>query len=117
MSTHRNLRVADSIRRELNELLLYNVRDPRLNSISIQHVDVSPDLRLARIYYTKLNRDLDDEDIEKAFESAKGYFRKQISKNVKLKYTPDLAFFRDQTQEFSEKIDSILNEIKSDDEE
>ena len=55
--------------------------------------------------------------IEKAFESAKWYFRKQISKNIKLKYTPDLAFYRDQTQEFSEKIDSNLNEIKIDNEE
>jgi len=117
LSTHRKLRVADLIRRELNELLLYDVRDPRLNSISIQYVDVSPDLRLARVYYTKLNLDLDDDEIKKAFESAKGYFRKQISANIKLKYTPDLAFYRDQTQEFSAKIDSILNEIKSDEEE
>jgi ribosome-binding factor A len=112
MSKHRNLRVADLIKRELSDILVKKIRDPRLNSIIIQNVEVSADLRRAKIYYSRINQDVEEADITAGLNSAMGFFRRHLSRELNLRYTPELIFYQDHTQEYRDRIELLLHEIK-----
>lgn len=100
------------IKRELSDILVKEISDPRLDSLTIQSVEVSPDLRRAKIFYSKLDSQFTEAEIEEALARAMGFFRRHLSRNIRLRYTPELIFLRDRTQETRERIDSLLEQIK-----
>ncbi len=112
MVSRRKLRVADSVKRALSDALLYDVSDPRLKMIAVQSVDVSPDLRQAKVYYSLLDSNIEESEIDNAFSKAKGYLRNHIAQTVQLKYAPDLIFVRDQTRDIDNRIDDLIRQTK-----
>ena len=75
-------------------------------------VEVSGDLRRAKIYYSRIEQDCDQADITAALESAMGFFRRHLSLELNLRYTPELVFFEDHTQEYRDRIEHLLHQIK-----
>ncbi len=112
MTSRRKLRVADSVKRSLSDALLHDVSDPRLNMVAVQSVDVSPDLRQAKIYYSILDPNIEESEIDTAFAKAKGYLRNHIAQTVQLKYAPDLIFVRDTSRDVANRIDDLIRQTK-----
>ena len=108
-------RVAEAIKNELSIVLLREVADPRLATISFSQVMVSPDLKQAKIYFV-LPVGGDDKKVLRALRKARGFFRSHLAKTLNLRYTPDLAFYFDDINEEVERIDTLLREIAAEQE-
>lgn len=114
MSRHpykRSVRVADLLHHEIADIVLHKLKDPRLGFITITAVDVSSDLRVAKVYFTVLDDKRIDETLD-VLTSSKSFIRKELAGRVQLKYLPDLVFNKDESILYGRKIDKILDEIK-----
>ena len=107
----RSTRVADAVRRELSVLLLTKVRDVQLTSVSISRVEVSDDLKQARIFFTVLGGRKAIKEAGAALERARGFMRSHLAKNLNMRYTPNLLFKYDEIAEKVEHIENIFQEI------
>jgi ribosome-binding factor A len=103
-------RVAEAIKNELTLLLLQKVRDPRLHAVIIARVDVTPDLKRAKIYFT-LPPGSEVARASKGLAAAKGYFRSHLAAQLNLRFTPELVFYHDRHREEAERIDELLRQI------
>jgi ribosome-binding factor A len=114
MSFKRADRVSVLIQKALFEIFSRGLNDPRICNISITSVNVTDDLRLARINYVALGGKGNVEELKAGMESAKGFISREMAKKVKLKYTPKLEFFYDEmlleTYEIIDKIDESIEQ-------
>ncbi len=119
-TTQRSIRVGEQIQKEISDLLLRGVRDPRVGFVTITEVDVTSDLQHARIYYTTFssedNAEQQREETQKGLQSATSYLRSELGKRLKLRRVPELTFRYDESTEYGNRIESILRKINSDDE-
>ena len=113
MATRRQRRVSELIHREMSLLLMREVRDPRLAGITITEVRVTPDLLIARIYYTVLGDAEQESEAAAALDSAAGYLRTQLAGRVRLRLAPELVFQLDQSAAYGRHIDELLDQIAS----
>lgn len=94
--SRRTERVNDMLREEISDLLRSDLDDPRIGGIvTVTHVDVSPDLRHALAYVSVLGSDEVRESTLKALDHARPYLRRELSRRLTLRYTPDVAFLSD----------------------
>ncbi|MCH9644143.1 MAG: 30S ribosome-binding factor RbfA [Gammaproteobacteria bacterium] len=107
-------RVADLVQREVANCLQREVRDPRLTGISITEVDMSPDMKSARVYFSLLN-DAAVSDAQKAIEKADRFIRHYLAKNAELRYTPKLIFKYDDTAKRAEHLSRLIDKTRSHD--
>jgi len=105
-------RVADQIRGELASLLAREVHDPGIGFVTLTRVQVSPDLQLARIYYTALGDDKARGATAKALDRATPFLRRQIGARLRLKRTPDLKFVYDPSIAGQDRIEQLLKELR-----
>ena len=104
-------RVADQIRGELALLLAREVHDPGIGFVTLTRVLVSPDLQLARVFYTALGDDKTRTASGRALERAAPFLRRQIGARLRLKRAPELTFVYDQAIAGQDRIEQILNEL------
>lgn len=104
-------RVAEAIKNELSLVLLQKVSDPRLASVAIAHVVVTPDLKQAKVYFTLPAGD-DIRPVKKALMKAKGFFRSHLAQTMNLRFTPDLFFYYDDQNDELERIDELFRQIE-----
>ena len=91
----RNLRVAAEIQRILSELLLTEIKDPRLARVQVSEVEVSGDLGVATVFFSTLGLDDDPLDVIEAFASARGFIRSHVGQALGLRRTPEFRFRHD----------------------
>jgi len=103
-------RVAEAIKNELAVLLLQKVRDQRLRELNISRVEVTPDLKRAKVYFT-LPVGSDPGPAVKGLARAKGFFRSELAGRLNLKYTPELVFFHDRHNVEAERLDRLFDEL------
>lgn len=108
----RQRKLADQIKEYVSQILDRKIKDPRKGFVTITHVRVSGDLRIASIYYTVLGEQEQRELTQAALESAKNFIRGEMAPHLKLRFIPELRFFYDETQEYSEHIEDLLRKIK-----
>jgi len=107
--TRRTDQVNDLIRKELSDLLLEEVNDPRVHGlVTITRVDVSPDLRQARAYVSVLGTEDDRRSTMLALESARTFLRRELGTRIKLRYTPNLRFVSDTSMEEAQEMTDLL---------
>jgi ribosome-binding factor A len=111
--SRRTDRIGDLIRSELSMILRREVADPRVSLASINEVDVSPDLRHARVWVSVLGPDEDREVAIETLRKAAGFIRRQLGRHVNLRATPELVFELDHGAEHGQRIAELLEEIKS----
>ncbi len=120
---HRADRLAGEIQKKIGELLINGVKDPRItdNFVNVTGVDVTGDGSYATIYLSCLSFSKDEEFAKQQKEavlegvnSAKGMFRTEIAKAIKMRRAPELIFKIDEAEEYGEKIDKILSTIPFD---
>ncbi len=104
-------RVADQIRSELADLLAREVHDPGIGFVTITRVHVTPDIQLARIYYTVLGDEAARKNSARALDRASAFLRRQIGGRLRLKRVPELKFHYDDAVAGTDRIEQLLNEI------
>ena len=110
-------RVADQIRGELATLLAREVHDPGIGFVTLTRVHVSPDLQLARVFYTVLGDDKARAGSAKALDRAAPFLRRQIGARLRLKRVPELKFHYDDAVAGQDRIEQLLNDIHAADRE
>jgi ribosome-binding factor A len=112
LDPHRNERVSASIREELEELIGYEMADPRVGSASIAEVHLSPDHRHAHVSLVLLGTAKEQADTVDALNHAKQFLRYQLAERLQLFRTPDLHFEAALPGELGSKAVQILKRIK-----
>ena len=107
----RAARVADVIKNELSLLLVQRAQDPHLRDITISRVELSDDLRHAKIYYTLFQGQAQTSKVNRSLVKATGFMRSHLAKTLNLRFTPELRFWYDDEFEEVEKIERLLDEI------
>src|SRR3954462_12828481 len=112
MPTHRPDRVGDQIRQEISELLSRGtVHDPGIGFITLTRVTVSPDLQVARVYYTSMGDPKARRETEKALQRATPFFRRQVGSRLSLRRVPELEFRFDESIGHQDRIEQIIREL------
>jgi|TARA_B100001093_G_scaffold232426_1_gene222839 ribosome-binding factor A len=90
----RSDRIADLIKVEISQVLSQEVRDPRVQGITVLNVLLTPDMKKADIFISQSNsfNEMDSEEVKKGLEKAKGFIRSKLSKNLNLRRTPEIFF-------------------------
>ena len=109
---YRPNRVGDQIREELSAMLARGeVHDPKIGFITLTRVQVSPDLHVARVYYTSLGDAAARKDTQKALDRATPFVRRQIGSRVRLRRVPGIEFRFDESIAHQDRIEQILQEL------
>jgi ribosome-binding factor A len=106
-------RVADQIRSELGLLLTREVHDPGIGFVTITRVQVSADLQQARVFFTVLGDEKARRNSERALDRAMPFLRRQIGSRLRFKRVPELKFLYDESIAGQDRIEQILNEIRT----
>lgn len=107
----RKRRVAEQVRNLLATLLRENMRDPDIGFLTITEVDLSPDLRHARVFISTLGTDEQKERTLAALERATPFLRRGLARQGGLRFTPVLDFQFDESVESGARIESLLREV------
>ena len=93
-------------------MLLREVKDPRVSGafISVTAVDVTPDLKYAKVYYSAMMGD--PKEVAKGLKSSAGFLRRQLAQKMNLRMTPELSFYADHSIEHGAHISKLLNSIE-----
>src|SRR5215471_10488810 len=113
MATNRPDRVGEAIRDELSQLIAREVNDPGIGFITLTRVSVTPDLQIARVYYTSLGDEKARKDTAKALARATPFLRRQIGGRIRLRRVPELTFFYDESIAHTDRIEQILQDLKA----
>ena len=107
-------RINEELKREISNIINYEVTNSNVTGlISVTKVNISPDLRYARVYVSMINSK-NVKNTLAALKSSAGFIRSRIAEKVNLRVTPELVFELDDSMQYGEKIDTILKEIMKD---
>jgi ribosome-binding factor A len=107
-------KISHLIKEEISLIFLYQLKDPGLGLITITNVKVSPDLRIAKIYLSILEKDKRKITMEK-IQTISGLIRNKLANRISIKFVPELKFFLDDTLDYVEKIDNLIKKIHEED--
>ena len=96
----------------LSELLRTQVKDPRLEDVSVSEVEMSGDLGVARVYYTTLDPDASAADAEEGFRAASGFLRGRIGHALHLRRAPELHFVRDNAARRGAELTRLIDSLR-----
>jgi len=99
------------LRSEIARTVLHVIKDPRIQGVSITHVHVTKDLRLARVYYSVLGDTERQAEALEGLSSAKGLIKRELSRNLNLRYVPEIEIFFDETLEYADHIEQLLKKV------
>ena len=108
----RSQRVGDLIREVISEMILRDLNDPRLDTVTITEVEVTSDLKLARIFFSARGEQRREEAALRGLESAAGFIKKNLGQELRLRYMPELKFQVDRSFEYGSKIDRLIRTIQ-----
>ena len=108
----RQERVAETIKQEVSNIIHDEVKDPRIGFVTITRVEVTADLREAKIFFSVLGKDEERKKTKDALDTALGFIRYLLARRVQLRYAPEISFREDRSGEYSVRIQELLEEIK-----
>ncbi|MBU8906969.1 30S ribosome-binding factor RbfA [Desertibacillus haloalkaliphilus] len=111
MSNVRANRVGEQMKKELSDIIMREIKDPRVDFVTVTGVDVTGDLQQAKVFITVLGDDQKKEDTLKGLSKASGFIRSEIGKRIRLRKTPEISFEFDESIEYGNKIERLLNDI------
>ncbi|MGH7483920.1 MAG: 30S ribosome-binding factor RbfA [Longimicrobiales bacterium] len=104
-------RINEQLRRELSEILRFEVRDPRLGQANVTEVDTTADLERARVYLDVPGDDAAKEEAVEGARAAAAFIRGALARRIELRHMPELHFEIDRTLEQARRIERILDEV------
>lgn len=105
-------KVAEAIRQEVSVIIHDKLKDPRVGFVTITNVEITHDLRFAKIFFSVLGNEEAYKKTKQALDSSLGFIRKLISQRLNLRFAPEIAFYEDRSSEYSVRIEEVLNQIK-----
>ena len=103
-------RLNDNFQEVISEILHTEVKDPVLNFVTITGCEITRDLSFCKVYFTTLNN---KEEVLKSLKNASSFIRGEISKRIEIRHTPEIRFIFDESIEYGNKIEKILNDINN----
>mgnify|MGYP000998580100 CR=1 FL=1 len=108
-------RINELIKEELAAAITQKVRDPRIGFVTVTHVEVTEDLKYAKVFYSVLGSDEQKQKTAEGLEHSRGFLQKDIAKTLQLRSTPHLLFAMDPSLDEGMKIDNIIRKIHEED--
>jgi ribosome-binding factor A len=108
----RSEKVADLIQKEISEMLLRTLKDPRIGFVTITRVVVSEDCRAAKVYFSVVGTLAERERSTEGLNSAEGYVRKELGRRMGLRYTPEIMFQFDPSIEYAIHIGEVIHHLE-----
>lgn len=105
-------RVKHAIKKEVSNIIQNELKDPRLGFVTITDVEMTPDLRYAKVFFSVLGKDEDYKKTKDALDSAMGLIRKLVAERIQLRFAPEISFKEDRSSEYGIKIQKVLDQIK-----
>lgn len=105
-------KVQEAIQQEISKMLLMDVKDPRIQFITVTGVELTDDMSYAKIYVSLYGPKEKHEETWKALQKSLGFMRTEIAKRIRLRFAPTLILQKDTSMEYSAHIESILQKIK-----
>ena len=112
----RSEKVAEAIHEMVGELLIKGLKDPRIGFVTITGVKITDDLRNATVYFSVIGTDAEKVDTIHGLNSARGFIRKELGKNLRMRHVPEVVFRYDESIEYGNHIETLLKEIAAKDE-
>lgn len=109
--THRIERIAEQLREEVSQILATDIADPGVGLVTVSRVKVSPDLSLARIYWTIIGDAAEKKRTAKALQRAAPFVRHVLATRMTLRRVPEVAFHYDEGLAAHQRVEEILHEI------
>lgn len=109
----RTHRVSELIQRELANIISTRLNDPRMSMVTITAVDVSKDLKNAKVFFTHMS-DEDRASASKTLDKASGYLRRELSHRLKMKSSPSLSFVYDNSVEHGAALSKLIDTVNKD---
>ena len=110
--SHRVERIAEQIREEVSQILSSEVSDPGIGLITVTRVKVTPDLSLARVYWTSMGDAAQRKQTAKALSRAASFVRHLLSSRLTLRRSPEVHFLFDQSVAAQDRVEQILQDLK-----
>lgn len=108
-------KVQEAIKHEISNMLLHDVKDPRIQFVSVTGVELSDDMSWAKIFVSLYGPQDKQEETWKALQKSLGFMRSEIAKRIRLRFAPNLLLQKDTSMEYSAHIQSILDKINEED--
>lgn len=112
--SRRPQRLALQIQHEVSMILSRNLKDRRMGFVTVTGVEMSPDLRHAKIFVSAMGTDLEKKKSLEALNHAAGWIRHELGQRIRMKFLPEVVFRTDTSLEYGERIDRLLDEIRED---
>ena len=112
MDKRRTARVGQAIREELSQLISFEMSDPRLRSVSVAEVDVTPDGRQANVKVEVFGSAEEQQNAMAALEHSAGFLRHQVASRMELRHVPELLFVSDAGTAAQARIETLLARVK-----
>jgi ribosome-binding factor A len=109
----RSDKVAEAIHELVSTLLVRGLKDPRIGFVTVTGVKLTDDLHLATVYFSVVGSQEEKNATAAGLERARGYIRREIGSQLRMKYIPDIVFKYDASLDYGNKIDSILQQIQN----
>ena len=116
MGSVRIEKVQELIKQEASEIIMRELKDPRIGFVTITEVDVSSDLHNAKLYVSILGSDKQIEDTWKGLNSSLGFIRREVAHRIRLKFIPDITVLMDTSLEYSAHIQELLIKVQKEEE-
>lgn len=113
MAKYRSGRINEEMKREISSIIQKDIRDPRLSAmISVTNVDVTKDLKYAKVYVSIFGSEESKKTTFEALKSSSGFIRREVGHRINLRCTPEILIELDNTIEQGMHIDALLHKIK-----
>lgn len=113
MSNHLRVeKLQELIKQEVGKILLMDIKDSRIGFVTVTGVEMTGDLREAKIYVSIMGNDEQIKSTWEGLQSALGYIRREIGRRIKIRFTPELSFALDKSLDYSEHIQKLLLQIE-----
>ena len=109
-------RIQEALRQEISRVVIEEIKDPRIGFLTITKVDLTNDLRYAKVYFSVLGGAKEKALALKGLNSAKGYIKGIVADRIKLRLVPEISFRIDESIEHTQEIYDLLKKIKKKDE-
>ena len=113
MSQLRVEKVQELMKQEISEIILRELKDPRIGFVTVTSVECTGDLREAKVYVSIMGSEKQIRDSWQGLMSSLGFIRREIGHRIRLRFTPELTFALDKSLDYSAHIQKLLNDIKS----
>ena len=106
-------KINHAIKKEISNIVLFEIKDPRLKLVTITHVEVSRDLQHAKVYFSFLGNTKETKEAQEGLDSARGFIRRLVGQRIRMRYTPQIDFIFDKSIAYGIQIEQAIEKVKN----